>query len=464
MATRDIIIYVRITDTESYLVDSSNNILVDNKYPVIYYSERPQIKYRPLQADGTPYLLADFSDYASWEFGIDNDWDRATVPPVKHQTSDTTFTVAEVVVGTTTYVQISFQANAYTTAFETDIGTVKELRTGIYGELCGFNSGITEPQLIIQHPFVLRNKLVDIGGTGPDAPTTNYYTKVQTDALYLTDANPTFTGTLTVGSAALTEAELETIDGITAGTALASKALILDASKDIAGINDISLAGLTSSDLTASRVVVSSAGKVLTSSAVTTTELGYVSGVTSAIQTQFTAKAPIADPTFTGEIGIGAINVSETELGILEGATLTTTELNYVGGVTSAIQAQITAKAPIADPTFTGEIGIGAINVSETELGILEGATLTTTELNYVGGVTSAIQAQITAKAPIADPTFTGEIGIGAINVSETELGILEGATLTTTELNYVGGVTSAIQAQNHSKSSDCRPQHLRVK
>ena len=48
-------------------------------------------------------------------------------------------------------------------------------------------------------------------------------------------------------------------------------------------------------------------------------------------------------------------------------------------------------------PTFTGEIGIGAINVSETELGILEGATLSTTELNYVSGVTSAIQAQIDA-------------------------------------------------------------------
>jgi len=30
------------------------------------------------------------------------------------------------------------------------------------------------------------------------------------------------------------------------------------------------------------------------------------------------------------------------------------------------------------------EIGIGAVSVSETELGILEGATVTTTEFNYV--------------------------------------------------------------------------------
>jgi hypothetical protein len=69
--------------------------------------------------------------------------------------------------------------------------------------------------------------------------------------------------------------------------------------------------------------------------------------------------------------------------------------------------------------------------------------------------VTSDVQGQFDAKAPIADPTFTGEIGIGAVNVSETELGILEGATLTTTELNYVDGVTSSVQTQMNTKVTD---------
>jgi hypothetical protein len=81
---------------------------------------------------------------------------------------------------------------------------------------------------------------------------------------------------------------------------------------------------------------------------VTQTEMGYLDGVTSDIQTQLNAKAPIANPTFTGEIGIGAVNVSETELGILEGATLTTTELNFVDGVTSAIQTQLNTKVSAA--------------------------------------------------------------------------------------------------------------------
>ena len=50
------------------------------------------------------------------------------------------------------------------------------------------------------------------------------------------------TGTsFTIGSASIAEAELEMIDGITAGTAAASKALVLDSNKDISGIRNITL-------------------------------------------------------------------------------------------------------------------------------------------------------------------------------------------------------------------------------
>lgn len=71
--------------------------------------------------------------------------------------------------------------------------------------------------------------------------------------------------------------------------------------------------------------------------------------------------------------------------------------------------------------TSTGDIkaaGWGLPNVnaditaSDEELNILDGATLTTAELNYVDGVTSAIQTQLndigTSKAGLASPVFTG--------------------------------------------------------
>ena len=48
---------------------------------------------------------------------------------------------------------------------------------------------------------------------------------------------------ITVGSAALTEAELEKLDGITNGTVAASKAVVVDSSKDVSGFRNITATG-----------------------------------------------------------------------------------------------------------------------------------------------------------------------------------------------------------------------------
>jgi hypothetical protein len=47
--------------------------------------------------------------------------------------------------------------------------------------------------------------------------------------------------------------------------------------------------------------------------------------------------------------------------------------------------------------------------VTNTEFQILDGATVSTAELNYVVGVTSAIQTQLNAKM---SPTHTGDVDI----------------------------------------------------
>jgi hypothetical protein len=54
--------------------------------------------------------------------------------------------------------------------------------------------------------------------------------------------------------------------------------------------------------LTASRALVSDGSGVVTTSSVTSTELGYVSGVTSAVQTQIDAKLNLAGGTLTGSL------------------------------------------------------------------------------------------------------------------------------------------------------------------
>ena len=48
---------------------------------------------------------------------------------------------------------------------------------------------------------------------------------------------------LTIGSAVMSEADLEQLDGITAGTAAASKAMVLDSNKDISGGRNLTISG-----------------------------------------------------------------------------------------------------------------------------------------------------------------------------------------------------------------------------
>ena len=63
------------------------------------------------------------------------------------------------------------------------------------------------------------------------------------EANILPVAGPTFTGVLTVGSAVLSEADLEQIDDLTAGTAVASKALVVDSNKDIGTLRNLTIDG-----------------------------------------------------------------------------------------------------------------------------------------------------------------------------------------------------------------------------
>jgi len=67
-----------------------------------------------------------------------------------------------------------------------------------------------------------------------------------TEKMRLThEGDLTVSTSFTIGSATITEAELEQLDGITAGTASASKALVVDGNKDISSIRNLSASEVT---------------------------------------------------------------------------------------------------------------------------------------------------------------------------------------------------------------------------
>jgi len=81
----------------------------------------------------------------------------------------------------------------------------------------------------------------------------------------------------------------------------------------------------------------------------------------------------------TLEDGATDITASVAELNVLDGipATLTATELGYVDGVTSAIQTQLGDKAPLASPTFTGTVTLptGLSGVAKLTSGVVSAVT-----------------------------------------------------------------------------------------
>jgi hypothetical protein len=99
--------------------------------------------------------------------------------------------------------------------------------------------------------------------------------------------------------------------------------------------------------------------------------------------------------------GVLSIDTSITQARV---ADVSDTEIGYLNGVTSGIQTQIDAKAPSAGPTFTGTV----VLPSTTSIG-----TVSATEIGYVDGVTSAIQTQLDAKIAKADITAKGVILVG---------------------------------------------------
>lgn len=110
---------------------------------------------------------------------------------------------------------------------------------------------------------------------------------------------------------------------------------------------NFSESGLAYADMRVAAITASSA----TIGSVTNTEIGYLSGVTSAIQTQLNTattniglKANSASPTFTGTV----VLPSDTSVG-----DISATEIGYLNNVSSNIQTQLDAKLASATAAST---------------------------------------------------------------------------------------------------------------
>jgi hypothetical protein len=139
-----------------------------------------------------------------------------------------------------------------------------------------------------------------------------------------------------------------------------------------------------------------------------------------------------SDGTTEATMSIAAENAAAVNLT----ATNTTDSTHYI----SFVEAATGTEEVRTDTGLTYNPSSGLLTTAEVDVTTLKigstAVTATATELNYVDGVTSAIQTQIDAKAPLASPALTGTAT--AVNLTISGNLTVNGTTTTVSSTNTV--------------------------
>lgn len=329
---------------------------------------------------------------------------------------------------------------------------------------------------------------------------------IQGSGVTVSDTNDV-TGIAAISATSATIGSLAGVVKATAG-ALSASAVGLSSS-DVTGVLPVANGGTNSSAalsnnrvmrssagsvveaaaITASRALVSDGSGIPTHSAVTTTELGYVSGVTSALQTQVDAKVAKGGDTMTG-----LLTLSADPSAALHAATK-----QYVDSVAAGLDVKPSVRlATTANITLSGEQTIDGVLTASSRV-LVKNQTTTSANGIYVsasGAWTRATDMDAWAEVPgafvfveqgtlyadtgwVCTADLGGTLGSTAITWSQfagagtyttdgqgieltgTQLALeLDGATLvksatglkvasvTATDLSYLTGLSSSVQTQ----------------
>lgn len=147
---------------------------------------------------------------------------------------------------------------------------------------------------------------------------------------------------------------------------------------------------IASSNLTANRALASDANGKVTQSGTTATELGYVSGVTSAIQTQLNNKVPtsrkVNNKALSADISLGASDVGAVPTSRTVNGHALTANVTVSKSDVSLGNVDNVKQMPIAGGTFTGVAYAQSANGNQTRLRniVVQNSGGTAQSTNYI--------------------------------------------------------------------------------
>ena len=165
---------------------------------------------------------------------------------------------------------------------------------------------------------------------------------------------------------------------------------------------------------------------------------------TTLVVTNPTADRTITIPNATGTLALTSdISTAITNLiNSAPGALDTLNELAAALGddenFSATVSAALNSKAPSSDPTFTGTV----VLPSTTSIG-----NVSSTEINYLDGVTSDIQSQLNSKAAKDSATFTGTITLPGGTTAQRPASPTAGMTRFNTTTGYPEWYSSSASA-----------------
>ena len=272
--------------------------------------------------------------------------------------------------------------------------------------------------------------------------------------LHVTSVQNTLLDGITVGFA-----DINQLTGISSNVQTQINTKVAKAGDTMTGL--LTLSGAPTVDLHAATKLYVDTGDALKVAKAGDTMTGLLTLSGAPTATSHAATKGYVDTTVSTHAGDATVHLTSTQNAWIDAITATSTEVNYLSGTTSSVQTQINGKVAKSGDTMTGALTLpGAPTVDlhaatkkyvddAAALKVAKSGDTMTGFLTLHAAPTTALHA---STKKYVDDTVTTHSSDAALHLTTAQNTWIDAITATSAEVNYLSGVTSSVQTQINSK------------